>query len=94
MDEITSKWNRVTTWVDYDGKFAAFLNGVSGETNSVDGIHDAYPTDPRAFIAGSRINTSFYTGGIDEMKVSVIPEPITFTLFGLGIAIMALKRKK
>ena len=87
LDVMTSQWNHVTTWVDYDGKFCAFLNGVSGETNSVSGIDDAYPTDPRAFIGGSRIRTDYFTGSIDEMKVSVIPEPFLFIncCFGLWI---------
>lgn len=44
--------------------------------------------------AGSPHSSRGFIGAIDAVKVSVVPEPTALALFGLGAAVLRIKRKK
>ena len=91
--EISGTWVHVACSIDATGNKIISMTGADSVTSTVSGIQDAYTSDPRSFIGGDRLNGNHFYGGIDELKVSVIPEPfyLSFIIYSLLI-IKFLKR--
>ena len=90
---LSNQWLHLTASIDPSGNKTITLDNCTDGTATGAVVDPAYPADPRAFIGASRTTGSPFTGNIDEMKVSAIPEPMTFMLFGMGLIALIIKRK-
>lgn len=89
---ISDSWVHVICSIDASGNKLVTMTGATDGTSTQSGINNAYSGDPRAFVGGDRLNGNRMTAGVDELKVSTIPEPALFGALVLGL--LAFLRRK
>ncbi len=90
---LSNQWLHLTASIDPSGNKTITMDNTTDGIATGAVVDPAYPADPRAFIGASRTTGSPFTGSIDEMKISAIPEPMTIALFGMGLIALIIKRK-
>jgi len=94
-------WYHVIATVDESGAMTlnvfsedgSLIGSSTGNTSGVGGFH----VDTRTMYIGaagvsSGVAASAYTGLIDDLRISTVPEPATLALFGIGC--LLLRKKK
>ncbi len=90
---LSNQWLHLTASVDPSGNKTITLDNCTDGTATGAVVDDVYAADPRAFIADSRSGGANFTGDMDEIKVGAIPEPMTFTLVGMALIALIIKRR-
>ncbi len=91
---MSNQWNHVVASVLPNGDFTVSLDGVaSGLETGLSGIDDTYSGDARCFVGGDRLNNNRFSGYIDEVKISVIPEANLFGMIIFGIFSVRAEKK-
>jgi len=84
----TNEWQYIEAI--YDGATMQLI--TEAETVSADGVGEFTPNRRNIYV-GCRKNKNPYTGLMDEVKLSWIPEPATLALLGIGGLLLRRKRR-